>query len=155
MGNKITTTSKKLLFIPVYILLVEHFGRIYGIQKRPSYFLELLSTYAMDTFNFIGIQIARLSSFMLYLKMDELMITIWNILRPTLYIIISPLNTLNGYVSQALTYEYKSWQIYFGSMIIMTMLSYLLLKHTTFGRTIVAKFKKSPPKNDIEDLKME
>ena len=116
-----------IFIILLSILLAEHFGRIYGIRKRPSYFLGLLSEYSTHIFNFIGIQIARLSSFVLYLKMDELMITVWSILEPIFYITISPVNVIIGYFSQALKYQYKTWQIYLGSIIIVIILSTLAL----------------------------
>lgn len=137
MGNKITRVHIPLL-VPLFLLVVEHVGRINDIEKRPSYFLEIFSKYAKDTFEFIGAQFARLSSFVLYLQMDKIMITLRDVLKPTFNIIISPFYTLNGYVRHALTYEYKSWQIYLGSAVIMAIFSYIILKKTTFGKSILA-----------------
>lgn len=131
-------TLRNLSVITLFSLLVEHVGRICDIQLRPSYFLEIVATYAIDMFSFIGTQFARLSSFILHIQIEGLMITIRDFLIPLIDIITSPIWMVDGYIRQVWTYSYNSWQIYFGSMIIIIII-FCLVKKIIFSRPILIK----------------
>ena len=84
----------------------EHVARINNSNLKPSRFINSLADYAADTFEFIGRQLARLSSFYVYIRLHEVFFTLWDLLRPTVVLMVTPFGIIYGYVTAMEVYNH-------------------------------------------------
>jgi hypothetical protein len=101
------------------ILFYEHFGRMYNVTYRPSYFLKSIADHSVMYFIYIGKYVAYLSSFFEQIDFKELKVTI-EILSKEFFIMIMmpPISFIWGYVDVAKTLIYPEF-IVVGSMVIL------------------------------------
>ena len=93
----------------------EHIGRLKNWSIRPSVPLQFTSDQLSNLFNWSGKQFAILSSFLTFINLDETKKTLYDLVKPILGIIVSPYYFIKGYIDKAITYDFKTWQIYLGS----------------------------------------
>lgn len=84
----------------------EHVARINNSNFKPSRFINSLADCAADTFELIGRLFARLSSFYEYIRLHEVFLTLCDLLRPTLVLMVTPFGIIYGYVTALDVYKH-------------------------------------------------
>lgn len=128
---------KILSGVGMVVFVWEHIGRQYQTMLRPSVALEFVSTKSQELFRFLGTQWAKLSSYLTWINLEELQVTIKDLAKPTVELIGSPLQALKGYYEKAITYQYGPWQIYLGSFLLCGIFGYLMYNYGKKNEYIV------------------
>jgi len=119
-----SNVAKYVLFgltIPTCLIL-EHVGRLNNWALKPSIALTFAQCQFETMWKFVGVQFAKISSFLTLIDLTEFKKTLYDICTPIFGIFTSPMHVVKSYIATALTYEYKSWQIYLGSFCIFSLL---------------------------------
>jgi len=98
--NKFSTVCA--IFFNIFIW--EHISRISGYTFRPTYIIDMMTTYSIDFFNFLGIKVAILSSFLVWLDLTAMLQTLDILLNSILSFMLSSHAFIEGYAKQAWTY---------------------------------------------------
>lgn len=106
----------------ITLFVWEHFGRQKKWTIRPSIGLKKFSQKSLDFFSKAGNKFAVVSSFLAYLKLGEIIITMKDLVGPLIRIICSPLSTIYGFCQYANKHGDKSWIVYLGGVLILTLL---------------------------------
>jgi hypothetical protein len=101
----------------------EHAGRLNHWAYRPSIGLGHVATFAINRFTDLGRIIARLSSFLTYLHLEEMFETIGAVVTPAWKLIISPFYTITGYFSQIKFYNHP-YLVVVGSMSLVAAVAF-------------------------------
>lgn len=101
------------------LFIIEHIARINNSNKKPSIIFNHVATNLMIFFNMIGAQIARLSSFLTYIKFYELGKTFLDLFTPIFTIIISPIYIIKGYFDAIVSKYNHSNIVIIGTIIII------------------------------------
>ncbi|XWV26246.1 hypothetical protein QJ857_gp0829 [Tupanvirus soda lake] len=96
-------------------LVWEHIGRKRETDFRPSVGLTLASDKSKNFFNWVGRGLALTSSYLTQLDLKDIAITVRDVGKPSVDLVVSPFHTLYGYVNKAQSYHKKEWMVYFGS----------------------------------------
>lgn len=102
----------------------EHVCRKHKSQIRPSTALNFLAEQSQLLFTNIGKGFAWISSFLVQNDIQEICITVWDLIRPIGELVISPFYLFYGYGMKAVSYVGKQELIYLGSVIIIGMLAF-------------------------------
>jgi hypothetical protein len=86
----------------------------------------------------IGMQFARISSFMLYIKFEELFVTLEDLITPIVSIFASPIQFVKGYLDAAHEYQYPI-MITVGSIVLIVLVFGLLYKYNNWFRNLMEK----------------
>lgn len=135
----INGTDKKMIIggIIVSIFALEHAGRYYDIVPRPSVLIGFLANKSENLFKFGGQIIAKLSSFLTRIDIDDLLVTVQSIMSPVMRLIGSPWNFLRGYYKTAVEYVGRSGLVYVGSFLLVSLISYLIYRFIPKSRNII------------------
>lgn len=106
------------------LFLWEHVARTHSSNMKPSVGITFVADYAKLLFHMIGSQFSRLSSFLTYIKLDELYITAYDLIKPSFELLWSPLQAVKGYWDIAMTYKYPG-SIALGSIVLCVSCMYL------------------------------
>jgi hypothetical protein len=98
----------------VGIFFWEHLGRLYKYE-RPSIYLLILVDKSITFFRNVGRMFAWLSSYLTWIKLEEIYITARDLIIPIVNLLLSPLQIIYGYWIATLSYMDKAWLIYIGS----------------------------------------
>lgn len=116
--------SKIFLVGCISVFLWEHIARTKESQFKPSVVINWTADTLKNIFYNIGVGFSKLSSFLTYIKLDDLYKTAHDLLKPTFELIGSPLQTIKGYWDTALTYSYPI-TVTLGSLTLFATLMYL------------------------------
>lgn len=108
-------------------VLYEHFGRLYAVRYRPTYFINYVATQMRRVFRAIGRAIAILSAFVEWLRLDELARTLCDLVEAVWGVLTSWFEVVRGYVSAIVEYEWNPLYVNIGSILILGTLSYAAL----------------------------
>lgn len=112
-----------MLNIIGYTLLALWIWEYIGIRVRkqlncgflsPTTIINLLTHYAKICFNHIGRLIALISSFYVYLRLEDFFYAGWDLLRSTWNLLLSGFEMMHGYFATSLTFK-RSYLIYIGT----------------------------------------
>lgn len=118
---------------------LEHAGRHYDIVPRPSIMIGFLANKSENLFKFAGQMIAKLSSFLTRIDIDDLLVTVRSIMSSVTQLIGSPWNFLGGYIETSLEYVGRSGLVYIGSFLLVSLISYLIYRFIPKSREIIQK----------------
>ena len=90
---------------------------------RPSLLFSALARCGVGAFEWIGIQLARLSSFLEYLKFFELWQSAWAIIEPLIQLVASPTWILWGYLKRIQTYAHPVI-VWMGSLLLVGIVTW-------------------------------
>ncbi len=96
----------KFLGVFLALFLWEHICRQNNIQIRPSPYLFMVSNQAQKIFTTVGVYIALVSSFYTYIKVDELLTTLFDLVEPLFKLATSGFYIIKGYTQTADQYRY-------------------------------------------------
>lgn len=99
------TIAKAIGGCGTLIFLWEHTARTNKSNYKPSVAINFCSEKAKLLFKIIGTNIAKLSSFLVYIKFEELYATLYDIVKPTYELCMSPIEIIKGYADKASTYK--------------------------------------------------
>lgn len=117
-----------MLFVLSGIVLCEHLGRTHNWSYKPSVALNSLSTVVGNLFTHIGRAFARLSSYLEFIRLYDLGITIADLLFPVIEMCFAPLYFLRGYLSETVLYEHPIL-ILIGSCILLLGVPFYMSKY--------------------------
>lgn len=105
MNSKVKLT---LLIISTVVgtVFFEHIARVNDVQFKPSVFVRRLSTVSENIFQIIGEHFAHISSYITVLKIKELFITTYDLLKPTVHLVLSPFYMIDAFIEEAHEYKY-------------------------------------------------
>ena len=122
------------------LVLWEHAGRVLKSNFKPSIAINSTIEPLQNWFEYIGESFARISSYLHWLKLDELATTLKDLFIPIVKIFTAPVFGIKGY----LTYTWKNFNnpyiIYIGSilLIIASITSfYYFRQYIPFGDIII------------------
>lgn len=120
--NKILQILLAFIFI---IIAWEHTARLYETEIKPSVSLNFVARHLKTGWEKFGRFCARISSFFIHLKFEELWHTIVDLIAPLWKMFVSPFWWLVGYFS--VVAEYK-WPLLVlgGSLTIIAMLLWIM-----------------------------
>ena len=123
MDKYINNINKNKNYIGLCLLLVfswEHCFRLYDLVYRPTTVINFTTEYLRMVFEFIGIQIARLSSFLTWFDFVEIKKTYVDLYVATFDLMTSFVYTLTGYLEQSAEYIGEENLVYLGSILLLT-----------------------------------
>lgn len=123
------TVAKIITGLGLGTLIWEHSFRIYESDFRPSIGMKAATQAIQPLFMTIGSYLAQLSSYLHWLKFDELWTTIKDLSNNGFNLMTSPVHILKGYINKAFTYRGGPWMIYTGSFLMCAVLTYLVHKY--------------------------
>ena len=121
--------TKTILLLLLALLVWEHTGRQYGTAFKPSVMIEFTGSKSRDFFYFMGTLYAQISSYLTWIDLEELKITVIDLVKPLWKLLESPFEALRGYYETACTYELGPWQIYLGSFLLLCVFGYMMHKY--------------------------
>lgn len=126
----------------------EHFAKNINVGTKPSVFLKFLVSWANWFYEWLGIQFGRLSSFITYLKIEELFDSIKDVMVPLFdFLIVSPFYFFKGYFLIVCDYKWPIL-IFIGSFVILDLVVWgiLWLKRKYYDTTLHADEPAEPQK---------
>lgn len=102
-------------------------------QFKPSIALKFLSEKSRQLFTYIGIYLAKVSSFYTYLDLSTFYEAIENLANPLITLVFSPLYSINGYITQSNKYKYPL-VVTFGSLTLGFIGLFLHFKYNLLNR---------------------
>lgn len=103
----LTNSYFKMCLLGFGLLFVwEHIARTKGSTFKPSVAISWLSETLGNAFYNIGVGISKLSSFLTYIKLEDLYKTAHDLFKPIFELAWSPFQIIKGYCETALTYKY-------------------------------------------------
>lgn len=103
------------------VICWEHAARINSWKYRPSAGLTAVADNAIIFWKLVGKSIAKISSFYNFLRIYELMTTIYDLVTPILKTIFSPIWMLKGYIDQSGAYDHR-WLVGLGTVTILVLI---------------------------------
>ena len=125
----ISTVSKVLGSAALGAFIWEHFGRVNGVNFRPSIGMTYAGEKSVKLFTELGSLFAKFSSYLHWMKFDEFFTTVKDLLTPGFNLITSPIYFFHGYVKTALSYVKGPTMIYGGSFLLCGLLAYLIYRY--------------------------
>ena len=116
---------KCLLGLGIGSFVWEHIARKRDSNIKPSVGIAWCSKQSKAFFNCIGSFLAKLSSFYTYINLSDFLQTAHDISKPTMSLLWSPYQLIKGYCTTALTYSSKTYLVGFGSLTLLTILTYV------------------------------
>jgi hypothetical protein len=117
------------------LLTWEHVGRtMIGTTLRPSVWFTFCTETAQQMFRSMGKFWAILSSFLVYLDLKEIKITLIDLVKPCVEFIASPLNFFSGFAAHAWTYLSDEGLVYVGAFILGCVLLWV-------GYKLISKYR--------------
>ena len=114
--NTIIGTILVFLFV---LLMWENDARQYGSNCKPSVMIDFVGSKSKALFYFIGKCWAKISSYLTWINLTEIKITIVDLVKSVCKLLESPIEAFKGYYETACTYEFGPWQIYIGSFLLV------------------------------------
>ena len=114
------------------LIIWQHIARVYNLKYRPSYFLERGADLCIYFWTKLGELFARLSSYIHYLRLEELAISTRELIEPLWNSLTSFVYFLKGYMNFLNKVPYKT-SLYIGSVSIITGLVGVGYCSTSFG----------------------
>jgi hypothetical protein len=105
-----------------------------GTTLRPSIWFNFCTETAQQMFRSMGKTWAILSSFLVYLDLKEIKITLIDLVKPCVEFIASPLNFFSGFAAHAWTYLSDEGLIYVGAFILGCVLLWV-------GYKLISKYR--------------
>ena len=102
----------------IFIIVLEHLARINNSNKKPSVLIRWIADKSISFWKWLGRKFAWVSSFLEYLKLSELGLTILDILKPTYEFLISPFYSIKEYYNNVMSYKHP-WIIICGSIVLV------------------------------------
>ncbi len=96
-------------------IVVEHIGRKFETEKRPSIILNKIADESKIAFKKLGTGFAWLSSYLTLADIKDIAISVHDVVKPSIELTTSPFYSVYGYIKKADTYGNKNWMIYTGS----------------------------------------
>lgn len=121
--------SNKILLIKgsfglfAILFVWEYIARSKKSNIKPSVGIAWTADKAKLGFYEIGKIISRLSSFLTYIKLGEIYDTLYDLIKPTCDLVLSPFEGFKGYWDTACTYKYPA-AVTLGSTVLCTALGY-------------------------------
>lgn len=118
--------------IGIIVFLFEHIGRINDFLFRPTYFINELYEMCKTLFTKFGVIFAQMSSWLyqlkeiLYLKLEELAVTFFQLCKSIFELLITPLYFCKGYLDTVKTYLTDGYLIYIGSFFLFLLIVKLI-----------------------------
>lgn len=91
--------------VTLFAFGLEVLARSRNSQKKPSVAISWLATKFGTGFTALGVQLAKVSSFLTVIKFGELGAAAHDLFMPTLQLVGSPLQAIAGYYQSAKTYN--------------------------------------------------
>ena len=120
-GVPLRTYAEVLGGTAVAVLIAEHVGRKYQSTKRPSVALAYSADKCQKFFQWLGEQFAWASSYLTQLDLKDVGVTLYDVGKPTVDLMLSPFYSIYGYLKRAMSYQNKSWLVYVGSGLLTTL----------------------------------
>lgn len=119
-----------LAFLSLYVF--EHIATQLESDIKPSLIILSISTYIGNFTYILGLYIAKICSFPIYLGLEKFGVSIWNLTSSFWKLIMSFFEWIPGYFETALTYIDKSYMIYLGSFTLLMLFGYMVYIKTNF-----------------------
>lgn len=115
------------------LLAWEHVAYLNGWNIKPSVGITKASNVGIDNFKFLGGLVARGSSYLVYLRLGELLKSMKALLVPSIRLVVSPLYVFVGYIQQLQFYEKvksgNSYLVIAGSALALGLLAYAAMRY--------------------------
>lgn len=108
------------VFLWEYILLEWELDDWYA----PSDALNTVKRRCIDTWEWIGWLAAKISSYLTWVRLEKLFEALRNLVSPVMWIAISPLYSIKGYLDTIKLYDHP-WKIIIGSVFLVSILVYI------------------------------
>lgn len=118
-------TSAQILIICFAIFGWEHWASMQKIMYKPTYYVDLTTEFSKEVFFQLGKLFAWMSSFVDWLKLQKVAETLGTFVRSFIGLALSGFSFIEGYVSEILTYDISHNLIFFGSIILVALASYI------------------------------
>lgn len=114
----------------VVAFITEYALKRAGVQTKPSTVLTIVADWSWRVFEGIGRWVAKISSFLTYIDLDDVWATFRDLFTPIARICWSPMRGLYGYATEACSAIYKNpWSIYVGSAILIAGAAFVTYKY--------------------------
>ena len=124
------TLTQLLLIVPAVLLtltiVLEYLSRVTNINIKPTVFFDACYDKAKWGFTKIGEYVARVSGFLVHLKLEELVMSVVDVVYRIFKLFTTPLYAINGYFKQSFLVNYPIL-VYVGSALITIIVSYSIM----------------------------
>jgi hypothetical protein len=110
------------------VLLYEHMAKLNGLMRLAP-LIESASMCARDSFIYLGAQLALSSSWVIYLRIGDMLSTTWELLDPLFRLLFSFLAFLDGYSKESLKLAHPL-SIVLGTLLTVAFLNWTWMKVT-------------------------
>jgi hypothetical protein len=117
----------QIFVVVIGIVLWEHFGRIFHLAFKPSIPLAFLADQFIKLFTWLGAWAAKLSSYLIHLKLDELWPSIKALAKPCLELAFSWWHFWKSYMEVAMTYS-TPLTVFIGTLVLVAVIGFGLEK---------------------------
>jgi len=125
-------TFRRILLVFLSFYVFEHIATQLESDIKPSSIILSISTYIGNFTYMLGLYIAKICSFPIYLGLEKFGVSIWNLTSSFCKLIMSFFEWIPGYFETALTYIDKSYMIYLGSFILLMLFGHMVYIKTDF-----------------------
>lgn len=127
MPSNITVAKYIALFV-LCVFAIEHVARTANIQYRPSTAIALGARLFKAIFSAIGKGLAHISSFLTWINIEEIKVTICGLLNPTIDCMFSFKELFVGYFSVAIIYD-NPLAVIVGTVVLAVGVLYVLYRN--------------------------
>ncbi len=133
-------TFQRILIAFLSLSVLEHIAIQFDSDVKPSSVILSISSDIGDFTYMLGLYVAKICSFLIYLRLENFSISIWNLIISFSKLITSFFKWIPGYFETALTYVGKSYSIYLGSFILAMLIVYMVNVKTNFLKKFIHKY---------------
>ena len=110
-----------LLYVATTVLFVQYLARMRNWQMRPSYFLEKIAEQTAIFWNYAGQKFAQISSYLYFLRLNELVLALGDLISPIWKTLWAGLDFFKGYKNYISNLHYADF-IILGSIVLIISL---------------------------------
>ena len=117
----------------LFVFSWEHFAKVNESQVKPSVYITYVASNVKYVFELLGRFVAKISSFLTYIRFEEMLETLKELLKSMIELITSPVYFLKGYYYTIIEYRYPIL-IWIGSITLLLLFIRVFIKHDIFSK---------------------